>query len=146
MSPAIPTVRARQGLQWRTEGACLAVGRETPREEAVGLSFNGRPHTVLMATPDDLRDLAMGFTVTEGVAAFAEIEAVTLQATDQGRLVDILLAPSARARRAGPAPWRAAPAAASAASSAWPMRCGPPRPSPAPSASRPRPCSGRWPD
>lgn len=96
------TIRARQGLQWRTDGARRPVDRETPREEAVGLSYNGRPHTVLMATPDDLEDLALGFTLTEGLATFAEIEAVTLEATDQGHLVDIVLAPSARARRARP--------------------------------------------
>ncbi len=72
--------RRNAGLQWRADGAALAIERETPTEAAVGLSFDGRPHTVLMATPGDLDDLARGFTITEGVASFEDILSVEVRA------------------------------------------------------------------
>ena len=74
----------------------------TPTEAAVGLSFNGRPHTVLMATPADIEDLAFGFTVTEGVASAADILEVSHQVKAEGVLVDVRLASAGGARAARP--------------------------------------------
>jgi formate dehydrogenase accessory protein FdhD len=42
-------------------------------EVPVALVFNGRPHVVMMCTPQDLEDFATGFTVTEGIADAHEI-------------------------------------------------------------------------
>ena len=42
-------------------------------EVPVALVYNGRPHVVKMCTPSDLEDFAVGFTVTEGIAAAADI-------------------------------------------------------------------------
>ncbi|MET0272042.1 MAG: formate dehydrogenase accessory sulfurtransferase FdhD [Phenylobacterium sp.] len=96
------TASRRTGYAWTSQGGRRAIERPTPVETAIGLSFDRRPHTVLMATPDDVEDLAVGFTITEGVAGFEEIVAVTLEATDLGVLADVQLAPSARARKARP--------------------------------------------
>lgn len=53
---ASPTAATRQGVQWR-EHAIDDIERACATEAAIGLSFDGRPHTVLMATPQDLADL-----------------------------------------------------------------------------------------
>ena len=94
--------RRNAGLQWRADGAALAIERETPTEAAVGLSFDSRPHTVLMATPGDLDDLARGFTITEGVASFEDILSVEVRAETEGWLVNVQLAANGRRRAARP--------------------------------------------
>jgi len=96
------TSRRRSGLQWRVETGQTAIERETPTEAAIGISFDGRPHTVLMATPADIADLAAGFTVTEGVADLAGILGIEVRAAPQGWLADVRLAPDARRKAARP--------------------------------------------
>lgn len=68
----------------------------------MGLSFDGRPHTVLMATPRDVEDLALGFVITEGIARAADVLDVVRNDEPQGILVDVRLAPGALARKARP--------------------------------------------
>jgi FdhD protein len=47
--------------------ASAMVAEEVP----VALVYNGRPYVVVMGTPADLEDLAVGFSVTEGIVAGA---------------------------------------------------------------------------
>lgn len=47
-------------------------------EVPVALEYNGFPCTVLLATPDDLVDLAVGFSLTAGIVAAAEELSVSL--------------------------------------------------------------------
>ena len=92
----------RPAVQWRAGRAPETLSRDLPREIAVGLSLDGRPHTVLMATPQDLEDLARGFVVTEAIASAGQIAAVAITEEEQGVLVDVRLAPGAAARKARP--------------------------------------------
>jgi len=92
----------RPGVQWRAGRALESLARDLPRETAVGLSFDGRPHTVLMATPQDLEELALGFVITEAVAKAADVLAIAVKEEEQGVLVDVRLAPGAAARKARP--------------------------------------------
>lgn len=89
--------------------AALVAQVETIVEEVpVGLIYNGVPHVVMMATPRDLEDFAIGFSVTEGVVARAEeIRAVEVVRYSKGIELQCTVAPevseavAARARRMG---------------------------------------------
>lgn len=94
--------RRRSATQWRAGTGTEAIDRAAPQEVAVGLSFDGRPHTVLMATPADIEDLAAGFTLTEGVGAGEDILAITVTQNDLGVLADVTLRPGAARRKARP--------------------------------------------
>jgi len=96
------TAQRRSAVQWRVAAGSETVARATPQEVAVGLSFDGRPHTVLMATPNDVEDLARGFTVTEAVACAEDILGVEVKETDLGILADVRLRPGAIQRKARP--------------------------------------------
>ena len=59
-------VRAWRDGELSTVEDCVA--EETP----VALVYNGEPHVVMMATPDDLEDLALGFSCSEEVIGGAD--------------------------------------------------------------------------
>ena len=82
--------------QWRRDGnAVAAISRVAPDETPVGLVYNDRPHAVLMATPADLEDLAVGFTITESIAELGDIEDVQVEERDEGIAVNVVLKPAA---------------------------------------------------
>lgn len=64
-------------LRYR-EGQLAEVTDVLPTEVPVMLEYNGVPYTVLLATPDDLVDLAVGFSLTEGIVAKASEVSVSL--------------------------------------------------------------------
>jgi FdhD protein len=62
------------GTAWR-DGAWVASRRELPEEFAVALTYNRVTHAVMMATPADYHDFAVGFSLSEGIVATpADIE------------------------------------------------------------------------
>ncbi len=95
-------VEQRVGFEWRADQPVREISRQTPMETAIGLSFDSRPHTVLMATPGDIEDLARGFTVTEAIATFDEILGIDIEATAQGILANVRLSANSARRKARP--------------------------------------------
>lgn len=53
-----------QATRWRdgrAEDSAESIAEETP----VAIVYNGIPHVVMMATPQDLEDFALWFSITE---------------------------------------------------------------------------------
>jgi FdhD protein len=69
---------------WR-EGSPSAGSRSIPEETAVALTYNGGTYAVMMTTPRDLRDFAVGFSLSEGVIGSpADIDSLDIVALDDG--------------------------------------------------------------
>lgn len=73
--------------------------RVLPAETAVALSYNGSTQAVMMATPENLHDFALGYSLTEGIARATEIERIEAVETPRGIDLQIWLAPGAEARQ-----------------------------------------------
>ncbi|TIS76491.1 MAG: formate dehydrogenase accessory sulfurtransferase FdhD [Mesorhizobium sp.] len=74
-------------LAHRASGT-TAANRMVPEETPVAFSFAGTTHAVMMASPADFEDFALGFSLTEGIiAAPREIEAIEVE--DHGAGIDI---------------------------------------------------------
>src|SRR5712671_1106994 len=61
-----PPARRVPRQAWRN-GSTLLGERTLAEEVPVAFSYDGAAHAVLMATPDDLEDFALGFSYTEGI-------------------------------------------------------------------------------
>ena len=69
-------------------GSTAAANRMVPEETPVAFSFAGTTHAVMMASPADFEDFALGFSLTEGIIADPqEIEAIEVE--DHGAGIDI---------------------------------------------------------
>ena len=98
---AADPVQSLPAETWRrAAGSVETSSRQVPGEVAIGLCYDSRPYVVVMGTPSDIEDLAVGFTITERIAAFDDIERVALSRTGDGLLADILLSPRAAAVQA----------------------------------------------
>jgi FdhD protein len=72
----------------RRAGGMTAASRMVPEEMPVAFSYAGTTHAVMMASPADFEDFALGFSLTEGiVASLDEIEAIEVE--DLGAGIDI---------------------------------------------------------
>lgn len=96
-APAISVSR----LKW-SGGAASAGWRTIPDEVPVALTYDGSSYAVMMATPSDLADFALGFSLSEGVADEpADIESLEIIKVEGGVEARMWLKPAASARNRG---------------------------------------------
>jgi FdhD protein len=100
-SPAV-RIRAADMTRFRTTanvpekarraGAMVAQSRVVPEETPIALTYGGSTHAVMMATPADLEDFAVGFSLTEGIITDPEqIEAIEVVPEEKGIDLQITL-------------------------------------------------------
>ncbi len=83
---SVPPSRSISRLAWRN-GAFTPGDRTVPVEMAVAISYNRQSHAVMMATPADLEDFALGFSLSEGILeAAGEIEDAEVMELPEERL------------------------------------------------------------
>lgn len=99
--PGLNTHRLFRGVRWHAgslETREEAIAEETP----IALIYNDEPHVVMMGSPTDLDDFAVGFSVTEGiVSTAAEIVSIEPFSHPEGIAIKMRLAPGAGEQLAG---------------------------------------------
>jgi FdhD protein len=94
----------------RRDGVVASGRRLVPEEVPVAFSFNGTTHAVMMASPSDLEDFAVGFAITEGIIRSpGDIDEMAIEDHEEGVDIQIVLKEKANAafearrrRMAGP--------------------------------------------
>jgi FdhD protein len=77
-------VSAAKRKAWR-DGRLTDGARLIPEETALALTYNGGTYAMMMGTPQDLADFAIGFSLNEGVVRSAEeIETLDIVELDDG--------------------------------------------------------------
>src|SRR5215470_20332475 len=78
-----PVLKA-QRKAWR-DGRVSEGARQIPEETALALTYNGGTYSVMMGTPRDLRDFAVGFSLSEGIVQSPdEISSLDIVDLDDG--------------------------------------------------------------
>ncbi len=87
-------VRTVQRKVWR-DGSVSESARVIPEETALALTYNGGTYAVMMGTPRDLKDFAIGFSLNEGIIQSpGDIESLDVVPVDDGIELRMCLAQS----------------------------------------------------
>jgi FdhD protein len=81
-----PVIRVARSA-WRAQGASEGE-RAIPEEAAIAFVYDGGTYAVMMGTPQDLEDFAVGFSLTEGIVASAG-EISDLEIVEQGAGIEL---------------------------------------------------------
>lgn len=98
--PGADCAGAQVRAEWRWRGGVLVPGEAALAVEVpVALEFNGVAHAVMLATPRDLEDFALGFSLSEGIVdAAADVYGVETLLSETGITLAIDVASGAFAR------------------------------------------------
>jgi FdhD protein len=89
-STALPLGAVRRQVERHRGATTTRVNDAVAEELPVALIYNDRPHAVMMATPMDLEDFALGFSLSENIIASAnEFESVQINPVLAGIEVNI---------------------------------------------------------
>ncbi|MEA2794284.1 MAG: FdhD protein [Bradyrhizobium sp.] len=71
--------------RWGQNGRSDESSRSVPEETAIALTYNGGTYAVMMATPLDLDDFALGFSLNEGIVdSCDDIQSLDVLSADDG--------------------------------------------------------------
>ena len=91
--PSHPVITVDRQI-WRETGLSAGV-RDIPEETAIALTYNGGSYAVMMATPQDLEDFAIGFSLTEGIISDrADIDSFEIEPQPDGIELRMWLKPA----------------------------------------------------
>jgi FdhD protein len=87
--PASERVAIERWKQGASEAGADKVAVETP----VALAYNGVSHTVMLASPTDLEDFALGFSLTEGIIETPrQLRDIEVETREDGMVVQMTIA------------------------------------------------------
>ncbi|WP_088707210.1 formate dehydrogenase accessory sulfurtransferase FdhD [Noviherbaspirillum denitrificans] len=90
--PLPPTASTRQVVRFR-DGVPMSIPDVVIEEAPVALVYNGISHAVMLASPADLEDFALGFSLSEGIVAHpGEIYDIEIKAHCSGVSVELEIA------------------------------------------------------
>jgi FdhD protein len=90
------TIMTTKAMRRFSNGAFCPATRDVADEIAIALVYDGATHAVMMATPQDLEDFAIGFSLSEGViTCLADIRELEVVSHDGGIELRIWLQPGA---------------------------------------------------
>lgn len=81
-----------QGVGRWVDGNCIQGADHVAEEVPVALVYNGISHAVMMTTPNELDDFALGFSLTEGILRCPEdLHSIDVQADQLGHRVQMVI-------------------------------------------------------
>jgi FdhD protein len=93
-----PSASASRGAERWQDGRHEAIEQTVAAEMPLALTYNGKSYVVMMGSPVDLEDFALGFSLAEAIVKRAS-EIGSIRITDHGRGIQIDVAiPERRAR------------------------------------------------
>jgi FdhD protein len=94
-----PLPQSADGTSWSTrvarvqDGVCDTAQDSVAEEVPIALEYNGISHVVMLATPADLEDFAIGFSLSEGIVdSVAEIYDIETESSQAGITLQIRVA------------------------------------------------------
>jgi FdhD protein len=100
--PEPPLSPGFSGRLFTADGRASPAVWQLPAEAALAILVNGRAFAVMMATPTDLEDFAVGFALTEGLVPSADrLDGLRIAEASEGYVLNLTVAPALADRLEG---------------------------------------------